>query len=614
MHAVKFQLNAVDVLARWVLDLPILDWQPDVQRLPRITVVLAEGVATAIEVTGILGRGGFGVVLDATDGNRRLAVKLPLLKAMQPGYAKGVPAEIDALLRSGNFPEAVRRFQSELQSVRSQLQAGLSTPTAIAFTKKFRRECIALQRLKHPNIVHLRFIGEIDAVFSGPHRTLLPCLAMDIVDGANLQQRIIGCTQSLKQELPTILKVCRDTALALAALHDMELCHRDISWNNILLTREQVPVLIDLGNVNDPDGAGDTRLQMFEGVPGAAIAYTPGFVAPEVVESWAPNEASDQFSLGVLLYVWCLRGHVWPYNPKPVGSFITNNPNDPNQPIPLADRLKAEIRGVRNSPDKWQPDELQGLGRLSSIVQRMLNKQHQHRFPCMRDVAAELQSLLIDLKVERYSQFDDVELQPVDDFLELCRQVSFQSPGAAHGCLFLQLMVHQARLHLSRSISHIWKTLFSTFHGSADLSSLAGMQTAVEQIDKMVNDLNTAFRDILLSFDKVRNDASLTPRFGGRLRQLLGQVRNHLQPLVTHNRECKRSLKGMVAYTQSVRGNEDVDPILRQNASKHVSQLWDIVSELQAALGVSDYELALYTTRLRAVLAKTRTGHTGNGR
>ena len=54
MHAVKFQLNAVDVLARWVLDLPILDWQPDVQRLPRITVVLAEGVATAIEVTGIL--------------------------------------------------------------------------------------------------------------------------------------------------------------------------------------------------------------------------------------------------------------------------------------------------------------------------------------------------------------------------------------------------------------------------------------------------------------------------------------------------------------------------------------------------------------------------------
>jgi hypothetical protein len=70
----------------------------------------------------------------------------------------------------------------------------------------------------------------------------------------------------------------------------------------------------------------------------------------------------------------------------------------------------------------------------------------------------------------------------------------------------------------------------------------------------------------------------------------------------------------MVAYTQSVRGNEDVDPILRQNASKHVSQLWDIVSGLQAALGVSDYELALYTTRLRAVLAKTRTGHTGNGR
>jgi len=82
-------------------------------------------------------------------------------------------------------------------------------------------------------------------------------------------------------------------ARAAAALHRAGIIHRDIKPDNVILEREASLKLIDFGVV---------RIPGMEDAPPQDIPGTPAYMAPEMFDGEAGNEASDIYALGVTMF------------------------------------------------------------------------------------------------------------------------------------------------------------------------------------------------------------------------------------------------------------------------------------------------------------------------
>jgi serine/threonine-protein kinase len=82
-------------------------------------------------------------------------------------------------------------------------------------------------------------------------------------------------------------------ARALAAAHDRSVIHADVSPANIIVTNGHL-TLIDFGLAYLRSEAADG--------PSEEVSGTPCYLAPERVRGFAPNEASDQYACGIVLY------------------------------------------------------------------------------------------------------------------------------------------------------------------------------------------------------------------------------------------------------------------------------------------------------------------------
>ena len=80
---------------------------------------------------------------------------------------------------------------------------------------------------------------------------------------------------------------------AAAALHRAGIIHRDIKPDNVILEREGSLKLIDLGVV---------RISGMEDFPPEDIPGTTAYMAPEMFDGEAGNEATDIYALGVTMF------------------------------------------------------------------------------------------------------------------------------------------------------------------------------------------------------------------------------------------------------------------------------------------------------------------------
>lgn len=90
-------------------------------------------------------------------------------------------------------------------------------------------------------------------------------------------------------------QMARDVAAGLAALHDAQVVHRDLSANNVRrMSNGRFKIL-------DP---GFARHTLRSGITVGGQPGTPGFMSPEHVHvySGAPTAASDIFVVGILMY------------------------------------------------------------------------------------------------------------------------------------------------------------------------------------------------------------------------------------------------------------------------------------------------------------------------
>ena len=189
-----------------------------------------------------LGRGGMGIVYEATDPQigRHLAIKIINFQAF-------TSAEESAVLRERLF-----------------------------------REARSAGALSHPGIVVIYDVGEDNQ---------MAYIAMELVDGPSLHQ-ILASGNRL--DPAQALDILRQAAAALDHAHQCGVVHRDIKPANIMLHRKSQVKIADFGIAK-------ITFEPKYTMTGTSMG-TPDYMSPEQIEAQPTDGRSDQFSLAVVAY------------------------------------------------------------------------------------------------------------------------------------------------------------------------------------------------------------------------------------------------------------------------------------------------------------------------
>jgi hypothetical protein len=191
------------------------------------------------EITGLLGRGGMGLVYRAFDKHlgREVAIK-----TITEGFA--------------GDPEMLERFY---------------------------REAAKTGMLKHSNIVTVYDLGEQEG---------FPYIVMEYVAGEALD-RVIQSARPLP--LVFRLKIIEQVCSALAYAHRNDVIHRDVKPANVIVQPDGVAKLLDFGIARqEKQERGLTRT--------GNVIGTIHYMAPERLRDRAFDGRSDIFSTGIMLY------------------------------------------------------------------------------------------------------------------------------------------------------------------------------------------------------------------------------------------------------------------------------------------------------------------------
>jgi serine/threonine protein kinase len=150
------------------------------------------------------------------------------------------------------------------------------------FSNNLVREARAVAALPHPNVVTVFDAGEFDG---------LPYIAMEYVGGGDLRALLSKRGRLAPLEAA---RMAHDIARGLAAVHARGMVHCDVKPQNVLLTLEQTPKLVDFGISR---GASGTTVSRPDEVMGSAL-----YLSPEQVKGEPVDARTDVYALGIVLY------------------------------------------------------------------------------------------------------------------------------------------------------------------------------------------------------------------------------------------------------------------------------------------------------------------------
>ena len=218
--------------------------------------------------------------------------------------------------------------------------------------ERFRREGESLRQINHPNIV--KFITAVESY--GHHY-----LVMEYVDGGSLQDLLAKHGHLSSQRA---VEIGIDLADALTHAHHIGIVYRDLKPANVLLTKNGIPRLTDFGIAQLADSSRLTQTGVLVG--------TVNYLSPEAISGEALDSRVDVWAFGVLLFEM-LTGRL-PFT----GDNITVKINAIlTQPVPALTQLNLDIPYP-----------------LADLVYRMLEKDRNQRISGIRQVRAELTSML----------------------------------------------------------------------------------------------------------------------------------------------------------------------------------------------------------------------------
>jgi len=219
-----------------------------------------------------------------------------------------------------------------------------------AGVERFYQEARAAAALDHPNIVHAYDV----ACDRGTH-----FLVLEYIDGETLDRRLAATGQLSVGEA---VGCAVQAAAGLQHAHEKGVAHRDIKPANLLLGRDGIVKILDLGLAQFFEDSG-TRLHRGSG----EIMGTTDYVAPEQLLGAETDHRADIYNLGATLY------HLLTGQPPFTGTTAAKM---------VAHHLAAVPPAHDVCPDV--PED------LSAVVERMLAKDPAERFQTAAEVVQAL--------------------------------------------------------------------------------------------------------------------------------------------------------------------------------------------------------------------------------
>lgn len=209
-------------------------------------------LADRYELTGEVGRGGFGMVYKARQLNMSRDVAIKVL-----------PPKFMAM------PDLVARFQREAQLA---------------------------SRLRHPNTITVHDYGQ--------HENLL-FIVMELLSGEDLADRL---KREKRIELDRIVVIAKQVLRSLQEAHEHGIVHRDLKPENIFLSRmvdepDFVKVLdFGIAKLAEPKHGADVDENNRQLTMMGSTVGTPTYMSPEQAAGEDVDSQTDLYALGIILY------------------------------------------------------------------------------------------------------------------------------------------------------------------------------------------------------------------------------------------------------------------------------------------------------------------------
>ncbi len=268
---------------------------------------------------------------------------------------------IDSLHGSGGMGAVYRATQVNLErTVALKVVRGDFLKDAIV-TERFKREALAVARLKHPHIVTVYDFGIMTD--GGAY------LVMEFLEGRSLRVEIQN-----RGRIPIgpAVELMRQICSAVHAAHVEGVIHRDLKPDNIFLERGREGAItvkiLDFGVAKLRQNTSELKTQSAELTMSGMMLGTPIYMSPEQCQGDPLDARSDIYSLGCVFYEM-VAGRPPFLGSTPSALIIKHASEAPRAPSTFADNIPGDLEEILlKSLSKGQEDRYQTAAEFGSAL------------------------------------------------------------------------------------------------------------------------------------------------------------------------------------------------------------------------------------------------------